>query len=65
MIRLQWARLTRAQLKSCCMLYLYVIVGDPLEREKASEMEKTNKNNIAASSDNQGSRILRPKVVCF
>jgi len=28
-------------------------------------MEKNNNNNknIAASSDNQGSRILRPKVV--
>ncbi len=45
---------------------LYVIVGDPLERESFGKWKKNNNNkNIAASSDNQGSRILRPNVVCF
>jgi len=44
-----------------------VIVGDPLERESFGKWKKNynNNKNIAASSDNQGSRILRPKVVCF
>ncbi len=38
-----------------------MIVGDPLERESFGKWKKTTTKNIAASSDNQGSIILRPK----
>ncbi len=34
-----------------------VIVGDPLERESFGKWKKTTTTKIAASSDNQGSRI--------
>ncbi len=51
--------------KELLKVILYVIVGDPLERESFGKWKKNNNKNITASSDNQGSRILRPKVVCF
>ncbi len=64
MIRLQWAHLTRAQLKSCWRLYC-MWLSVTLLSEKASENKKKKKKNIELQAENHGLKILKRKMLYF